>query len=478
MTHILVTGATGFIGSHLVRHLLALKEKEGWQEEILCLVRSTSDLSALKGLQVKLVIGDLRNPDSLIPAVYGAMYIYHLAAELYTVSREQFLAANVIGTENLLKAAEIYAKSSLKRFLLVSSLAAAGPAPGLEPITEEQEFGPPVSWYAESKQKVEKIARQYSSGLPITIVRPSGVYGPRDPGFSAAFKAARLRIQATIGFKTGYTGMVYAPDLVEGMVVAARDNYTAGKTYFLSNPVNYTIKEVGKTIGKAVGKPFGISIPIPIFIMQLAAIFAELMYLFTRQKPQPTRDKVRDLAQRFWLCSAKKAEKDFGWVAKTSFLEGAKLTNQYMLEEDKRMAEMSGDSTGTLTLKYILVGLWLGIVIELLAAFGKIYQFKPWVLMIGTILVLWGLVFGTIAKKMRRLSFVWQFLPGFFILFAAELVNHYYLHNWIFYPRAFFGLAELTPLARAIWLGLATGFIIPGINRIMKQLYRYQLRVG
>lgn len=313
MGHILVTGATGFIGSHLVRYLLDLREKEGWQEEIFCLVRSTSDLSPLKGLKVKLIIGDLRHPESLIPAVQGAMYIYHLAAELYTVSRPQFLAGNVVGTENLLKAAEMYAKSSLKRFLLVSSLAAAGPAPTLEPITEERELGSPVSWYAESKQKVEKIAHQYSPGLPITIVRPSGVYGPRDPGFAAAFKAARMRIQATIGFKKGYAGLVYAPDLVEGMVAAARHNQTMGQTYFLTNPVNYTVKEVGKTIGKAVGKPFGITIPVPIFVMQMAALFAELRYHFTRQKPQPTRDKVRDLAQRFWLCTPPKSGNGF-WL--------------------------------------------------------------------------------------------------------------------------------------------------------------------
>lgn len=478
MAHILVTGATGFIGSHLVRHLLELKAKEGWTEEIFCLVRATSDLSPLKGLHVKLIMGDLRNPDSLIPAVQGALYIYHLAAELYTVSREQFLEANVTGTENLLKAAEIYAKSSLKRFLVVSSLAAAGPATSLEPITEECEFPAPVSWYAESKQKVEKIAHQYSTGLPITIVRPSGVYGPRDPGFAAAFKAARFRIQATIGFKKGYAGLVYAPDLVEGMVAAARSQDTIGETYFLSNPVNYTVKEIGKTIGQAVGKRWGISIPVPIFIMQLAALFAELRYHFTRQKPQPTRDKVRDLAQRFWLCSAKKAEKHFGWVAKTSFLDGAKHTHEYMLEEEKRIKEMRGDSTETLGLKYIVIGMMVGTIIELLAAFGNVYYFRPWSLMIGTILVLWGLVFGTCARKMRRLSFWWQFLPGFIILFGAELLNYYYLHNWFFYPHHFLGLAELTPWVRATWLGIATGFIIPAINGIMKQLYRHQLRVG
>lgn len=165
-------------------------------------------------------------------------------------------------------------------------------------------------------------------------------------------------------------------------------------------------------------------------------------------------------------------------MAQTPLLEGAKTTHEYMLAEEKRLTDMRGDSEATLGLKYIVVGLLLGTIIEILAAFGKVYFFQPWYVMMGAIVVLWGLVFGMLARKMRRLAFLWQFLPGFFILFGAELLNHYYLHNWFFYPQNFFGLAELTPVARAVWLGVATGFIIPGINGIMKQLYQHQLRVG
>lgn len=179
MSHILVTGANGFIGSHLVRQLLSLKEKENWKEEIVCLVRSTSNLSSLKGLNVKLVIGDLRDKETLVNAVKEAKYIFHLGAELYAISRNRFLAANTEGTRNLISVVAKYNRHNLERFLFVSSQAAAGPSPNMEPTNEDNEPPPPVSWYAESKLEAEKIVMQYVPEIDVTIVRPCSVYGER-----------------------------------------------------------------------------------------------------------------------------------------------------------------------------------------------------------------------------------------------------------------------------------------------------------
>lgn len=476
MAHILVTGANGFIGSHLVRELLELKEKESWSEDILCLVRHTSDLSSLVGLNVKLVIGNLLDPESLVPAVTGATYIYHLGAEVYTINRQRFLDSIVTGTENLLKAAAAYAKSSLKRFLFVSSHAAAGPAPNNQPITEEHQPGPPVSWYAEAKLKAEEMVKQYGKDLPVTIVRPTSVYGPRDLAFVSVFMAARMRIHAKNGLKKRYTGMVYAPDLVEGMIAAAQHPDTIGETYFLANPKNYSVAEMSKTIGKAVGKPFGITIPIPIFLFYIVAIFSELFYLFFRRKPIPSRDKVRDLSNVYWLCTPAKAKKDFDWEAKTSLLEGAKATHNYMKEEEKQLKDMPLESKGILWLKYFLLSFTLGVIIELLAWVGKVYVFHPWWLVILVILILWGLIFGSIAMCTRRLGFLVQYIPGFILLFGGELLNHYYLEGWSFLINVPPGNTD--PVVRALVLGILTGFLIPIINAVMKQFYKIKLRLG
>ncbi len=476
MSHILVTGANGFIGSHLVRHLLALKQRENWKEEIVCLVRSTSGLSSLKGLDVKLVIGDVRDPETLVKAVEGATYIFHLAADLYDISRKRFLETNTEGTENLLKAAGKHAKESLKRFLFVSSQAAAGPAPNEVPITEESTPPPPVSWYAESKLEAERIAMRYASDFPVTVVRPCSVYGERDPAFAMAFQAAELGIQAVAGFKKSYTGMIYAPDLVEGMVAAARHPETAGQIYFLANPENYSVAEAVKTMGKAAGKPSGLKVRVPIFLFRIMAMISEFLYLFTRKKPIPSRDKVRDISQVYWLCTPKKAQEHFGWQAKTTLLEGMRATHDYYRKERQKLSQMPDESKDILWLKYFSLSLGIGILIEALAAFGKVYAFQPWWMVFGILLGLWGIVFGSIAMATRTRGFLVQYLPGFALLFGGELLNNYYLHKWEFYNDALYGITN--PVLRAAVLGIATGFLIPIINQIMIQFYKIKLRLG
>lgn len=475
MAHILVTGANGFIGSHLVRHLLKLKEREKWDEQIVCLVRSTSHLASLKGLDVKLVMGDLRNEESLVEAVRGATYVYHLGAELYTTSRRLFLETNTQGTINLLKAAYQYARTDLKRFLFASSQAAAGPAPNSTPLTENHVPCPPVSWYAESKLEAEKTIRQYANRIPVTIVRFCAVYGEGDPGFYQVFKATELGIHPRFGFKKRYTGMVYVQDLVEGIATAARHPKAAGETYFLANPVNYSVSEVTKTIAKAVGKPFGLPLPIPPFVFRATAMITEFLFLFTRKKPLPTRDKVRDISQIYWLCCPQKANDHFGWEAKTSLLDGAKATHRFYREEDKRRSEMPGEPKAILWLKYFFISLCLGVLIEALAAFGKIYAFQPWSLVFAIVPGFWGITFGSLAMALRTRRFVFQYFPGFFLLFAAELLNNS-LHVWKFEGGSLYGITN--PFLRAAVLGAVTGFLIPVINAIMKLLYKLQCRVG
>src|SRR5262249_9273093 len=130
MAKVLVTGANGFIGSHLVCELL----NRG--HEVQCLVRATSDLNALSGLPVTIYVGDLIQPETLSAPVRGVEYISHCGAQLMATCREDFEAANLRGTVHLLEAAAAHCRNTLRRFLYVSSQAAAGPGTNATPLNE------------------------------------------------------------------------------------------------------------------------------------------------------------------------------------------------------------------------------------------------------------------------------------------------------------------------------------------------------
>jgi nucleoside-diphosphate-sugar epimerase len=281
MDRILVTGANGFIGSHLVELLIRESAED---DEIICMVRHTSDLSnileSLKHPKVRIVTGDVTKPETLPNAVKGVTYVYHVAAELYAISRNRFIEANTEGTENLLKAVDEHAQKSLKRFLFVSSQAAAGPSQSTNPVTEDDEPSSPVSYYAESKLEAEKLVRQYGSKFHVTIVRPCSVYGEGDKGFLQAFTGVEMRVHAVTGFRKRYTGMIYGKDLVTGILAASRSEAAEGQTYFLANSHPYTVKEVMKEMARAVGRSFGITVPVPLFIFRFVAYLSELLYLY------------------------------------------------------------------------------------------------------------------------------------------------------------------------------------------------------
>jgi dihydroflavonol-4-reductase len=307
MPKALVTGANGFIGSHLVRELIS----QG--DDVRCLVRSTSDLSSIKGLPISVYIGDVRNPTTLAEPMRDIEYVYHLAAELLVTDQQSFEEANTQGTINMLEAAEKHAGSTIKRFLLVSSQASVGPGKDSTPLDETSPLQP-VSWYGLSKKKAESAATSFAARLPITVVRPPSVYGEREKDISQIYDVVENRLQPKLGIKKKYLVPVYVGDLVRGMIEAAHSNNTLNQTYFLNHPDIHTTRSVVKTMATAMGKPFGLMIPVPLLLVSLFAPVAELIYHFNRLRPRMTRDKAREIAERFWVVDPLKAKKDFGWV--------------------------------------------------------------------------------------------------------------------------------------------------------------------
>jgi len=316
---VVVTGANGFIGSHLVPLLI----KKGY--DVHCLVRGTSNISSLKGLNISLHIGDTRQIETLVEPFRGAKYIFHLAAKLLVPTQQDFDETNVGGTRNVFDAAVTNAKDTLERLVFVSSLAALGPNKTQVPFTEADELRP-ISWYGKAKQQGEEIARSYFDKIPVTIVRPAIVYGEREQDLSQTFPLVEYRIQPKLGLTTKYSNAIYVDDLVEGFVAAAESPNAVSQAYFLNHHELLTSKAIIQKTGIAMNKRAALSIAVPDFAVKAAAPFATLAYYFDGKRPKMTRDKALEVTQKYWLADPSKAQRDFGWVAKYDMVEGMRKT--------------------------------------------------------------------------------------------------------------------------------------------------------
>jgi len=307
----LVTGATGFIGSHLCEELV----RRGYQ--VTCLVREKSNLKWIENIDLKLIIGDCKDIESLSLPVSDNDYVFHLAGLTKACSRNEFFCANTAGTENLIKAV---AKKNpkIKRFVYLSSLAAAGPSSNGSPLSEGSEPRP-VSSYGRSKLEGEKAVLKYKDAVPITILRPSAVYGPRDRDFFIFFKMLKNGVFPYWG--KCYYSLLYVDDLVQGIILAAESKKAEGGMYFLADSKVYTNDEIVNAISSALGTS-AIRLRVPRFIMPLFAYIGERI----KGPGIINRDKMNELIHSHWLCDNKKAKEELGFIPKVGIKEGMKWT--------------------------------------------------------------------------------------------------------------------------------------------------------
>ena len=337
MSRIFVTGANGFVGSHLIEHLL----RRG--DEVIGLIRAGSDVRSLApmvaahGERLQLVVGDLRDRGSLEFAFHAVDFVYHLGAVLMATSTQAFRETNVAGTRNLLDAIGARGPGKLRRFLFVSAQAAAGPSPDGRPIDESQPLRP-VSVYGTSKADAEAIVRQFSDRIPVTIVRPVAVYGERERDISGGtFPMVKAGLAPRLGFASKTASLVYVGDLVAGLVAAAESPQSLGKTYFLGDRDPYPQRELVRAMADAMGNHVRIPVVVPHLMLGIVAAFAELGHRVTGRRPMLTRDKVRELKQRWWAASPAAAARDLGWSAQISLRDGmARAVADWKLRQGHR----------------------------------------------------------------------------------------------------------------------------------------------
>jgi nucleoside-diphosphate-sugar epimerase len=279
-------------------------------------VRATSDTRWLDGKPVELRRADLSSGEGVSDAVEDATVVYHVAGVTGAAGADAFHAGNCRATLALAREARARA-SGLKRFVYVSSLAATGPAREGRPVTENDLLAP-MSSYGESKRDAEAGLNALSE-LPLVIVRPPIVYGPRDRNLLSLFRTAKRRILPVVGQGLQKLSFIYADDLAEGIVAAGEGPGVSG-TFFLTGP-SADWREARLSMNRALGvRTFRLGLPE--FALRIAGEIFEFKHRLTGVHAPLNRRKVGEMLEPQWTCSGEKATQVLGFEARTGLEEG------------------------------------------------------------------------------------------------------------------------------------------------------------
>jgi len=303
----IITGATGFIGSHITRKLVNRGEK------VKVLVRKTSNTKNIDDLNVEKVYGDVLNKESLVSAFKGCDTLYHSAGfvSFKKSDYKKLVDVNVTGTENVLSAAM---EAGLKKVLFTSSVAAIGPEIENKLINENTEFKiyDKNIGYINDKHDAEQVARNFiEKGLPVTILNPSVVLGPGDVNLSSTASVLWYCKKKFPGYMDGTLNVVDVEDVAEGHILAAEKGKT-GERYILGN-ANLTVFEYFKLLEKVTGiKAPGLKIP---YLMAYGTAFI-IERVIGKSFPNYTTmdlDSVK-LSKFNWYADSSKAVKELGYT--------------------------------------------------------------------------------------------------------------------------------------------------------------------
>ena len=300
----LVTGGNGFIGSHLVKHLL----EEGY--EVYCLVRSTSNLSLIEHLPVTLLRGDCRDRESLYGAVRGKDYIFHLAGKIKAPDWETYYTSNVLGTRNLIGACA-RENPDIRRFVHISSISAAGPSKkGV--LKREEEPCVPITDYGRSKLMGEVEVRKYEGQIPFVIIRPPNVLGPGSEELLSMMKILIKRIRPALGNGDRQTSICFVQDLVRAIVLAATSPEAVGKTYYITDGNTYSWRFIGDVLSEELGL-HGFILPLPYPVVLLLSSIIGLLSSLMGKGTMISPERVRQMRETYWIYDGSKAERDLGF---------------------------------------------------------------------------------------------------------------------------------------------------------------------
>ncbi len=310
----LVTGANGFLGSHVAELLAA------HGHELKLLLRPTSRLEFLGDLDFERSDGDVRDSDSILRALENVEAVVHIAGLTSALSDLDYQAVNAAGTANLVQAAR---SAGIERFVYASSLAALGPSPDGWPRPPEPAM--PVSAYGRSKLQGEYPVRAERHRINVSVLRLPVIYGPRDRGLLPFFKLAKSGFVPLYGDGLHRISWVHVRDAASALVLALEKSERSGSIFTVSDGEPHTWRELAEALGTALGSELRL-IQVPHRIFSAAGAAADGFGRLTKRQLPLSAEKVLEMSQRFWVCDHELIGEDLGWKPMIETQEGISHT--------------------------------------------------------------------------------------------------------------------------------------------------------
>jgi nucleoside-diphosphate-sugar epimerase len=319
---ILITGASGFIGSFIVEEAIR-RGFETWAA-----VRRSSSKAYLQDARIHFVELNLSSKEQLVEQLRDKHfdYVVHAAGVTKCLHKQDFARINTEGTKNLVDALLVVGMP-LKRFVFVSSLSIFGAIKEQQPYEEirETDTPQPNTAYGMSKLAAEQYLEQQASRVPYIIVRPTGVYGPREKDYFIMAKSIQQHSDFAVGFKRQDITFVYVKDVVQAIFLAL-DKGQNGRKYFLSDGQVYQSETFSNLIHEALGRPWWIRIKAPIWVLRVVTFFGEYIGRMTGKVTALNNDKYHILRQRNWRCDIQPAIDELGYQPEYDLARGVKET--------------------------------------------------------------------------------------------------------------------------------------------------------
>ena len=326
--NLLVTGASGFIGSFVVEEALR-RGMEVWAG-----VRKSSSRQYLQDSRIHLIELDFSSAATLREQLRGHRfdYVVHAAGATKCLRTDDFFRVNTEGTKHLVDAL-LALDMPLRRFVYLSSLSVFGAIREEQPYQEidENDLPRPNTAYGRSKLEAERYLDSIGNDFPYIVLRPTGVYGPREKDYFLMAKGIRRHMDFAVGFRRQDITFVYVEDVVQAVFLAF-DHGMNGRKYFLSDGNVYQSSDFSNYIHDALGRPFRVRLTAPLWVLRLVTRVGEWWGRATGRMTALNNDKYNILRQRNWRCNIEPTMDELGYHARYDLKRGTDLTIRWYQE--------------------------------------------------------------------------------------------------------------------------------------------------